>query len=298
MTMARSNRVIYAALGANIAIAGTKFLAGLFSRSSAMIAEGVHSLVDSANELLLLYGISRSNKERDDAHPFGYGRELYFWSFIASILIFSFGAGVAFVQGYLHLRRPAIVGPMKWNYIVLGFSLLFEGSSFLIAFRAFRKTTREPLWTAIRHSKDPTDFIVLFEDGAAVLGLIVVFVVLFIGRQTNNPYLDGVASLAVGAILTVASALLARESRSLLIGEGISDRTRQAIVGMVKEDHNGFSVRRLFSIYQSPDEVLLVLIVDVPPELTAAELTERMSAVKQKIKERYPRITYIVIQPE
>jgi cation diffusion facilitator family transporter len=296
--MARSNRVIYAALGANIAIAGTKFLAGLVSRSSAMIAEGVHSLVDSANELLLLYGISRSNKERDEVHPFGYGRELYFWSFIVSILIFSFGAGVAFVQGYLHLRRPAILGPMKWNYIVLGFSLLFEGSSFLIAFRAFRKTTQEPLWTAIRHSKDPTDFIVLFEDGAAVLGLIVVFVLIFIGRQTNNPYLDGVASLAVGAILTVASALLARESRSLLIGEGISRRTQRALIDMVKENDSGMSVRRLFSIYQGPDEVLLVLIVDVPPELAAAELTERMSAVKQKIKERYPRITYIVMQPE
>lgn len=296
--MARSNTVIYAALGANIAIAGFKSVAGIVSGSSAMIAEAVHSLVDTANELLLLYGLYRSNKERDEVHPFGYGRELYFWSFIVSILIFSFGAGVAFVQGYLHLRRPALTGSMTWNYIVLGFSLVFEGASFFIALRAFRKTTKEPVWTAIRQSKDPTDFIVLFEDGAAVLGVIMVFVLLFIGRQTDNPYLDGVASLVVGGILTVASALLARESRSLLIGEGISRRTQRAIIDMVKENSEGITVRRLFSIYQGPDEVLLVLIVDVPDDLTVAGLTERISALKEKIRKRYPRISYIVIQPE
>lgn len=295
--MARSNIVIYSALAANVAIAATKFAAGFFSHSSAMIAEAVHSLVDSINELLLLYGIYRSNKDRDEAHPFGYGRELYFWSFIVSILIFSFGAGVAFVQGYLHLRRPAVIGSMTWNYIVLAFSFVFEGSSFVIALRAFRKTTKEPMWAAIRESKDPTDFVVLFEDGAAVLGVIVVFVLLFIGRQTGNPYLDGIASLFVGGILTVASGLLARESRSLLIGEGISRQTQRGIMELVKVESDGMSVRRLFSIYQGPDEVLLLLIVDVPSELTAAELTERISILKEKIRNKYPRISYIVIQP-
>lgn len=263
-----------------------------------MIAEGVHSLVDTVNELLLLYGIHRSNKERDEDHPFGYGRELYFWSFIVSILIFSFGAGVAFVQGYLHLRQPAVRGSMTWNYIVLGISFLFEGASFLIAFSKFRKISRQPLWTAIIESKDPTDFIVLFEDAAAVLGVVVVFVLLYIGQITGNPYLDGVASLVVGVILTVASMLLARESRSLLIGEGISAGTQKAIMDLVRDHPGGLSVRRLFSIYQAPDEVLLVLIVDVPPELATGELTERMDEIKAKIKERYSRISYIIIQPE
>jgi len=296
--MARSNLAIYSALGANIAIAVTKFAAGIVSRSSAMIAEGVHSLVDTVNELLLLYGIRRSDKERDDDHPFGYGRELYFWSFIVSILIFSFGAGVAFVQGYLHLMRPVMKGPMTWNYIVLAFSFVFEGGSFLIALKEFRKTTKEPVWAAIRESKDPTDFVVLFEDGAAVLGVVAVFILLFMGERTENPYLDGVASLVVGVILTVASALLARESRSLLIGEGISRRTQKEIADIVAADPGGFSVKRLFSIYQAPDEVLLVLIISVRPEVSAGELTEEIGLLKEKIRNRFPRITYIVVQPD
>ena len=294
--MARTNIVIYSALGANIVIAIFKFAAGIISSSSAMIAEGVHSLVDTVNELLLLYGIHRSDKERDEDHPFGYGRELYFWSFIVSILIFAFGAGVAFVQGYLHLKQPSVVRSMTWNYAVLGVSFLFEGSSFLVAFREFRKTTKGNLWLAIMESKDPADFAVLFEDGAAVLGLVVVFVLLFIGERTGNPYLDGVASLVVGVILTVASALLARESRSLLIGEGISASTQKAVMEIVRRDPGGFSVRRLFSIYQAPDEVLLVLIVDVRPEIEAGMLTDRMDEIKAKIKKQYPRITYIIIE--
>src|SRR6266700_730517 len=174
--MARSNVSIYSALCANIVIAITKFIAGSISGSAAMISEGVHSIVDSVNELLLLYGIYSSNKEKDHLHPFGYGRELYFWSFIVSILIFAFGAGISFFQGYLHLKTPAAPHSLTSNYIVLAVSLLFEGASFLIALRAFKKTKGEgSLWTAVRTSKDPTTFVVLFEDGAAVLGVLFVF---------------------------------------------------------------------------------------------------------------------------
>jgi len=231
--MARSNLSIYSALASNVAIAAVKFIAGGASGSSAMIAEGVHSLVDTVNELLLLYGIYSSNKERDKHHPFGYGRELYFWSFIVAILIFALGAGVSFYEGYIHIKEPAISGNMHWNYIVLGCSMVFEGTSFVIALRQFRKTQGdESLWSAIVKSKDPPDFMVLFEDGAALLGLLVVLVCLVVGHVTGNPYLDGVASLLVGVILTAASALLARESRSLLIGEGISQKTEKAIIDM------------------------------------------------------------------
>jgi len=298
MNMARSNVSIYSALAANIVIAIAKFVAGGITRSSAMIAEGVHSLVDTLNELLLLYGISRSNKERDEFHPFGYGRELYFWSFIVAILIFAFGAGVSFFQGYIHLRTPAISGPLTWNYAVLGFSLLSEGSSLVIAYRAFRKTIGDQtLWAAIKKSKDPTDFVVLFEDGAAVLGILVVGSLLFIGERTNNPYLDGVASLLVGCILTVTSVLLARESRSLLIGEGISAKGEGEIRDMVKASF-GVVVKRIFSLYQSPEEVLLVLIIDFPEDLRTEELSERMDAIKGRIKERYSKIAYILIEPE
>lgn len=297
--MARSNVSIYSALAANIAIAIAKFIAGGITGSAAMISEGVHSLVDTVNELLLLYGIFRSNKKRDEFHPFGYGRELYFWSFIVSILIFALGAGVSFFQGYIHLRMPVTPGDQKWNYIVLGFSLLSEGSSLVIAYRAFRKTIGgQSIWAAVKKSKDPADFIILFEDGAAVLGILVVGVLLFIGERTKNIYLDGVASVVVGCILTVASALLARESRSLLIGEGISVQTEEEIRNIVKAGDAGTVVKRIFSLYQSPDEVLLVLIIGFPADLRAEALSERMAAIKVRVKKRYPKIAYILIEPE
>lgn len=297
--MARPNITIYSALAVNIAIAATKFIAGRITHSSAMRAEGIHSLVDTINELLLLYGIYRSNKERDKLHPFGYGRELYFWSFIVSLLIFSFGASVSFFEGYIHLKTPAISGSLTWNYIVLATSFVFEGISFVIALREFNKSKGDDtLWSAVRKSKDPTDFMVLFEDGAAVLGVTVVFVFLFIGQQTGNPHLDGVASIVVGLILTVASALLARESRSLLIGEGISARTEEKIRDMIREDAMGIAVKRLFSIYQSPDEVLLILIVSFQDKLTAGEMGDKINTIRDKIKKKYPKISYVVIEPE
>lgn len=297
--MKRSKISIYAALAANIGIAAVKFIAGGFSGSSAMIAEGVHSLVDSVNELLLLYGIYSSNKQRDKHHPFGYGRELYFWSFIVSILIFSLGAGVSFYQGYVHLKTPALSGPMTWNYIVLIFSLLFEGISFVISFRLFRKEEgKGSIWNAVVRSKDPASFMVLFEDGAAVIGVATVLICLFIGHTIGNPYLDGVASVLVGVILTAASGLLARESRSLLIGEGISSRTEAEIAQLVKKDLDVISAPRIFSIYQSPEEVLLVILLSFKPELTVDEMDQKIRAIKQQIRDQYPKIAYIIIQPD
>ena len=296
--MPRPNITIYTALAANIGIAAMKFIAGAVSRSSAMTAEGVHSLVDTINELLLLYGIHRSTKERDPKHPFGYGRELYFWSFIVSILIFSFGACVAFVSGYAHLRSPLGTGSMKWNYVVLGCALLFDGGSFVVALREFRKKTSDPLFAAIRKSKDPADFMVLLEDGAGVAGVVCVFVFLLIGERTGNVYLDGIASILVGVILTLSSLLLARESRSLLIGEGISRETERRIIDLVGNEPFRLQVRRVFSLYQSPDEVLLLLMVHPRPDLSTAEFTEKIAAVREKIKDRFPRISYVVIQPE
>jgi len=297
--MARSNKSIYAALAANIAIAATKFIAGGITGSSAMISEAVHSLVDSVNELLLLYGIHRSNRQKDKTHPFGYGKELYFWSFIVAILIFGLGAGVSFYQGYHHLKDPAPMTNSGWNYAVLAFSFLFDGSSFIVALKEFNKTRREDsLWSAIKRSKDPTTFMVLFEDGAALLGVSVVFVCLYIGQQTDNPYLDGIASILVGLILTVASALLVRESRSLLMGEGISASTEQEIISLIEKNLSAVKVKKVFSIYQSPEEVLLVLIIAFTPKMTAEELNEKIDDIKKRIRDRYPKINYIIIQPE
>ena len=294
----RPNITLYTALAANVGISAMKFLAGAFSHSSAMIAEAVHSLVDSVNELLVLYGIRRSNKERDPEHPFGYGREIYFWSFVVSIFIFSFGACVAFAQGYLHLRRPVLLGPMKWNYIVLAFSLVFDGGSLAIAWRRLRQKTSDPLLEAIEKSKDPTDFMVLLEDGASVAGVLIVAALLFIGQQTQNPYLDGVASIIVGAILTLTSLLLARETRSLLIGEGISRKTEQRITDLLRAEPFQLETRRIFSLYQGPDDVLLILVVHAEPGLSTAAFAEKIVAVREKIKADFQRISYVVIQPE
>lgn len=297
--MARSNKSIYAALAANIIIATCKFIAGGISKSSAMVSEGVHSLVDSINEFLLLYGIHRSNRERDKTHPFGYGRELYFWSFIVAILIFALGAGVSFYQGVNHIRHPQLAHYFIWNYAVLGISFLSEGSSFLVALKEFNKTRgEEPLWPAIKRSKDPATFMVLFEDGAALLGVLVVFVCLYIGQLTKNPYLDGVASLSVGLILTIASALLARESRSLLMGEGISAQTEQKIIALIEKDLSPTKVKKMFSIYESPEEVLLVLILSFQPDIRTEELNDKIDEVKKAIREKYPKINYIIIQPD
>jgi cation diffusion facilitator family transporter len=297
--MARSNVSIYSALAANVAIAVVKFIAGGATGSSAMISEGVHSLVDSVNELLLLYGIYSSNKERDKYHPFGYGRELYFWSFIVAILIFALGAGVSFYEGVHHIKEPAIAGSLHWNYIVLVASMVFEGSSFFIALRQFRKTQgSDSIWEAVRKSKDPPGFMVLFEDGAALLGLLVVLVCLMVGEKTNNPGLDGVASMLVGVILTAASALLARESRSLLIGEGVSQKTEQAIIEIVRKDPAILDKPKIFSIYQSPDEVLLVVLLAFRPELTVGMFTDKIEAIKEDIRRQFPKIAYIIVQPQ
>jgi cation diffusion facilitator family transporter len=303
--MARSNRSIFFALAANIGIGITKFIAGSITRSGAMISEGVHSVVDSVNELLLLYGIYRSNKQRDKMHPFGYGRDLYFWSFIVAILIFGLGAGVSFYQGITHLKSPSLTDHVGWNYAVLALSFLFDGSSFLVALKGFNKNRepgslrrKESLWAAIVRSKNPASFMVLFEDGAAMLGVSVVAICLAIEGWTHNPYLDGIASLLVGLILTIASALLARESRSLLMGEGISPETEQRIMTIIKEDSSVLQIKRIFSMYESPDEVLLVVIISFSPQMTIERLTQTIAGIKERIKKQYPKVNYIIIQPE
>ncbi len=284
---------------ANIAIGILKFVAGGISKSSAMISEGVHSLVDCVNELLLLYGIHRSNRRKDKSHPFGYGRELYFWSFIVAILIFGLGAGVSFYRGYAHLKNPGLTGHRGLNYGVLAASFLFDGISFLVALREFNKTRGdEPLWPAVKRSKDPTRFMVLFEDGAALLGVLLVAVCLGIEQLTGNPYMDGVASILVGLVLTMSSALLARESRSLMMGEGISGQAEQKITAIIKADDSVNAVKMFFSLYESPEEVLIVVVIGFKRGLTGDKLNSSIAGIKDKIKKEFPKINYIIIQPE
>jgi cation diffusion facilitator family transporter len=297
--MAAAKKSIYSALVANLLIAVTKFVSGSFTNSIAMISEGVHSLVDTTNELLLLFGIRRSQKPRDEKRPFGYGKELYFWSFIVSILIFSLGGGISIYQGYIHLRRPEPMASPFWNYIVLAISFIFEGISFIIAAKEFNKTRgNQSWWSAIRESKDPTRFLVLFEDGAALIGLIVVFFMVWLGHWLRNPYFDGVASIIVGLILTVASLILARESWSLLMGEGIMPSTQKKIIALVEQDPAVLKLLRVFSTYQSPDEIMILLIVSFKPDIDIDDINASIDRLRNAIKKEYHRIRYIIIQPE
>lgn len=297
--MASSNKSIYSALAANLLIAVTKFIAGAFSNSAAMISEGIHSLVDTVNQLLLLFGLRRSRKPADAIRPFGYGRELYFYSFIVSILIFGLGGGISIYQGVIHIINPEPLGNPTWNYVVLALSVVFEGTSLLIAAKEFNKVRgKDSWWNAIVRSKDPSSFLVLFEDGAAVLGLFIVMVCMYFSHKYQIPQLDGLASLLVGLVLVGVSMILARESRSLLMGEGVSERSRKRIIEMTESDPSVLKVMNIMSTYQSPEDVLLILIVAFQEDLDTEDINNTINRIRTAIKKEFNLIHFVIIQPE
>ena len=290
---------IYSALVANLLIAVTKFIAGAISNSSAMISEGIHSLVDTVNELLLLWGIRQSNKPGDASRPFGNGRELFFWSFIVSMLIFGLGGGISIYQGVIHMLHPDPLQDPFWSYIVLAASILFEGASFIIAAKAFNKLRNgQSWWHAIINSKDPSDFMILFEDGAAVTGLFIVVICVWLEHRFNLPYLDGLASLLVGLLLVGVSLVLARESRSLLMGEGVTKKTRQRLTVITEADVATEKVLRLFSIYVGPQAILLMMDVQFKITLTMPQIHEAIDRIRAAIQKEIPKVKYLVIQPD
>ena len=297
--MAKNHASIYSALIADVLIATVKFIAGARTNSSSMISEGIHSLVDTTNQLLLLYGLRRSARPPDKYRPFGYGKELYFWSFIVSILIFGLGGGLSIYQGIVHIQKADPLIDPTLNYLVLGFSFIFDGGSFVIAVREFNKTRGSTgFWKAVINSKDPSSFLVLFEDGAAVLGLIIVFVLMLINHAFNMPFLDGVASILVGLLLVFASWILARESRSLLMGEGIAPQTQRRIKNLVESDPAVIEVGNILSTYESPDEIVLMLIVYFKTGLDTQEITDAIERIRKAIKAQYTLVGFVIIQPQ
>lgn len=297
--MANNRKSIYSALAANLLIAITKFVAGSFTNSSSMISEGIHSTVDTTNQFLLLYGIKRSKKAPDESHPFGYGKELYFWSFVVSILIFGLGGALSIYQGILDIIKPEMMKDPFWNYIVLILSLIFEGTSLIISVKEFNKTRNGVRWwDAIIKSKDPSSFLVVFEDGAAVAGLTVVMILMGISHSFGIPELDGVASIIVGLILVFVSLILARESRSLLMGEGIAPETREKISKLAERDDAVVRTKNILSTYQSPEEIVLVLIIDFKDHLDTEEITKAVQRIRRTVKTAFPLVRYVIIQPE
>ena len=297
--MANNQKSIYSALAANLLIAITKFIAGSFTNSSSMISEGIHSTVDTTNQLLLLYGLKRSKKAADQFHPFGYGKELYFWSFVVSILIFGLGGALSIFQGIAHIREPEVMKAPIWNYIVLILSLIFEGTSLFIAVKEFNKTrSGMGWWDAVIKSKDPSSFLVVFEDGAAVAGLIIVMILMGLSHSLQIPELDGLASVIVGLLLVFVSFILARESRSLLMGEGIAPETRLKIAQLAEKDAAVMKVKNILSTYQSPEEVVLMLIIDFEDHLDTEEITGAIERIRESIKKEFQLVRFVLVQPE
>ncbi|ALF52929.1 cation transporter [Nostoc piscinale CENA21] len=292
-----SKKTIFAAMGANLAIAITKFIAAFITNSSAMISEGIHSLVDTADQLLLLLGIHRSQKPADDSHPFGYGQELYFWTFIVAIFIFAIGGGMSIYEGITHLINPSPLEDPMWNYIVLVVAIFFEGYSWTVALKEFLPTKgNQSFWQAIKTSKDPTVFTVLFEDSAAILGLLVALLGIFLGHWFNNVYFDGIASIIIGIILAVVAVLLATESKGLLVGESANPQTIANIRSLSKTEPKVQEVLRILTMQLAPQEVLLNLEIQFSRNLTGEEIASTVDSLESKIRKKHPEIKQIFIE--
>jgi cation diffusion facilitator family transporter len=294
-----SPTAVYAAIAGNLAIAIAKFVAAAFTGSSAMLSEGIHSIVDTGNGGLILFGIRMSKRPADKSHPFGYGKELYFWTLIVAILIFAIGGGMSVYEGITHLKHPTPIDNPIWNYAVLGFAMFFEGYAWSVAFKAFSADRKgKGIWQALRESKDPTVFTVLFEDSAAMLGLVIAFLGVFLGRQLNMPQLDGIASIIIGVILSVVAMLLAYESRGLLVGEGADEKVVERMRRLIAQDAAIDHVGRLLTMYFGPHEVLLNVEVQFNPGLSGRELEMAVDRMEKNIRTKFPFVKRIFIEAE
>jgi cation diffusion facilitator family transporter len=294
-----SKLVIHAALGANALIALTKFAAAAITGSSAMLSEAVHSVVDTGNQGLLLYGLRRSARAPDQEHPFGYGREVYFWAFVVALLIFAGGAGVSLYEGLHKLSQPAPLTDAYVNYIVIGLAMLFEGVGWLFAFRAVRASKGDRGYLqAVHRSKDPTVFTVLFEDSAAILGLLVALAGIALAEWLEMPVFDAGASIGIALILGSTAAWLAYECKGLLIGEGALPEVRRGIERIVAERPDILRVNELRNVHLGPDEVLLNLSLDFASDLSADQVEAAISDLERRIKSAYPEIRRVFIEAQ
>ncbi|MDH3742061.1 MAG: cation diffusion facilitator family transporter [Hyphomicrobiales bacterium] len=297
MATGSSKKVIYAALVGNALIAVTKFAASAYTGSSAMLSEAIHSVVDTGNQGLLLYGLRRARRPADRSHPFGYGRELYFWAFVVALLIFSIGAGVSIYEGINKVLHPHEVSNPYINYIVLGVSMLFEAFPLTIAFKEFNKLRGDtPMIAAIRQSKDPALFTVLFEDVAAMSGLAIAFVGLLVAEHYNLPWMDGVASIGIGILLAVVAILLCYETKALIIGEAASQDVIDGVHAITSSNATVMVINELRTMHMGPHDILLALSLDVDNELPAGDIEDAIYDIELAIKAKYPDITRIFIE--
>lgn len=294
-----SKKVIIAALAGNSLISLTKFFAAFLTGSSAMFSEGIHSLVDTGNQVLLLFGMKRAEKPADENFPFGYGKEIYFWSFVVAILIFAVGAGISIYEGINHIIAPSPIQNPLVNYIVLFLAMLFEGAAWMFAFREFNRAKGK--WgyiEAVRKGKDPTLFMVLFEDSAAMLGLLVAFFGIVLGQVTGNPHYDGYASVIIGLILGGTAVWLAYETKGLLIGESANNQVVTDI-RKIAGDHAAVEhVNEVLTMHMGPDFLLVNLSVDFENDCSADNVEKTIAAMDVALKKAHPVIKRVFIEAE
>jgi cation diffusion facilitator family transporter len=294
-----SKKVIYAALAGNLAIAITKFAAALWTGSSAMMSEAIHSTVDTGNQGLLLLGIKRAARPPTPRHPFGHGMELYFWAFVVALLIFALGGAFSIYEGWRKIAQPEPVESAWINFVVLGACVFFEALSFRVAWREFhQKHVGEPLWTALRRSKDPSVFAVLLEDAAALTGLAIALVGLSLAEWLDMPMLDGVASIGIGLLLVLTATFLANETRSLLTGEAASPVIIQQVRSMLEGDPRVASVDELLSLHLGPSEVVLAVTIDFRDDLPGGAIETAASELTRRVEGSHPEITRVFLRPQ
>ena len=289
---------MYAALAGNLLVASTKVIAAIWTGSAAMQSEAIHSFVDSGNELLLLYGMRASMQRADPSHPLGYGRELYFWSFIVALLVFAVGAGVSIYQGVVHMRHPEPIENPMVSYVVLALAFVFEGGSWLVSLRQFASTKGDlSYYQAFRRSKDPPSFMVLFEDSAALVGIVIAAIGTFVATHGKFPMADGIASTLIGLVLAAVAILLARESKSLLIGEPANRGLREAILRIASEG-DFVKANGVITVQLAPDQILAALSLEFADSLCTPQIEEKVIDIERRINAAHPEVVSLFIKPQ
>ena len=294
-----SKKAIYAALIGNALIAVTKFAAATYTGSSAMLSEGIHSLVDTGNQVLLLYGIKRAKRPPDSEFPFGHGKEIYFWSFVVAMLIFALGGVISIYKGWQHIASPAPIANLAVNYVVLGFAAVFESAALWVAFKEFNRSRGSlGIIKAITRGKDPTLFVVVFEDSAALLGLLIALLGTFLYQLTGNSVFDGLASISIGLVLILTALLLAIESKKLLIGESADPQIVEEMREILSQDERIQSVNEIATLHMGPEFIVATISADFIDALPAEHLEYSVTELTRKIKAIDPRIQRVFIEAE
>lgn len=282
-----------------MAIAIAKFVGAGISGSSAMLSEGIHSVVDSVNEILLLYGLKQSEKGPDELHPLGHGQELYFWSLVVAVLIFSLGGGFSIYEGVMNFHDPEPSANPLVSYAVLGTAAVFEAAALTVSIREFNHrdpNRQENLWAAMKRSKDPSSFIVIFEDAAALLGLGVAFAGVYLSQLTHNEMYDGIASIIIGIILTLVAMVLVSETKGLLIGESALPETQASIKAIIQSDPAVTSMGQLITLHMGPRDVMLALNIEFADDLSADDIEAAIRRLEQNIRADHDEVKRIFIE--